>query len=152
MLSIQKTNTANGLNVELSGAFEETVQLETLIGPVQGVLTVNCRGLTRINSVGVKTWINYFQKLKMAGITIRFEECSPPIVEQLNMISNVSCGGEVVSVLLPYSCVKCMKEFVIPLETKNINPDALPQAKCERSDCANQFDDVSEDYFYFLNN
>jgi anti-anti-sigma regulatory factor len=152
MLSVEKRKTADGLHVDLSGAFEESVQMEALIGPVQGTLEVNCRGLTRINSVGVKTWINYFQKMKMAGIKIKFEECSPSIVEQLNMISNFSCGGDVISILLPYSCIKCMKEFVIPVEVKNIDADSLPAAKCEKTDCAVAFDDIPEEYFYFLNN
>jgi anti-anti-sigma regulatory factor len=151
MLSIEKRSTPEGLQVELSGAFEESVQLESLIGEVKGNLNVHCKGITRINSVGVKTWINYFQKLKMAGVRVRFFECSPSIVEQLNMISNFSGGGEVVSILLPYSCIKCVKEFVIPFETKKIDLDALPAAKCERSDCAIVFDDVPEEYFYFWN-
>ena len=69
----------------------------------------------------------------------------------MNLISNFSCGGEVKSVLLPYSCAKCMKEFVFLIEdVERLNIAALPSPKCERSDCEAQCDDDPEEYLSFL--
>ncbi|NDF14737.1 hypothetical protein EB061_05380 [bacterium] len=152
MITINKQQTAEGLMVELSGAIEENVHLEQMIGPVKGNLIVNCSAVTRINSVGVKTWMKYFQALKAQGVTFKFIECPFPIIEQLNMISNFSCGGEVESILLPYSCLKCQNEFVASCATTDLKASGLqvPEARCERTDCAAQFDDDSEEYFYFL--
>ena len=152
MLSVNKQETENGLLVELTGAIEESVNFDQLIGPFTGDLTVKCRGITRINSVGVKTWMRYFQALKLQGKTFRFIECPHPIIEQLNMISNFACGGEVVSILLPYSCMKCQNEFVANCKTADIKATRrqVPVVKCERVDCAAVFDDDPDEYFYFL--
>ncbi len=152
MLSVNKQQSKDGLVVELSGAIEENVHFEQMIGPFEGTLTVNCREVTRINSVGVKTWIRYFQTLKQQGKCFKFVDCSYPIIEQLNMISNFSCGGEVESVLLPFSCIKCQKEFVAVCPTSELKANDLkiPDVKCEKTDCGAQFDDDPGEYLYFL--
>jgi anti-anti-sigma regulatory factor len=152
MLTIHKQQTKEGLLVELSGTIEENVQFEQLIGPIQGELTVKCRAITRINSVGVKTWMKYFQSLKGLGVRFKFIECAYPIIEQLNMISNFACGGEVVSILLPFSCMTCQNEFVANCKTSELKASGLqvPKATCEKPGCGAKFDDDPEEYFYFL--
>ena len=152
MITINKQQTEAGLLVELAGAIEENVHLDQLIGPVKDSLIVNCKGVTRINSVGVKTWMKYFQGLKAQSVSFKFIECSYPIIEQLNMISNFSCGGDVESILLPYSCVKCQNEFVAICGTVQLRESGLqpPAARCDKTDCAARFDDDPEEYFYFL--
>jgi hypothetical protein len=152
MLTVNKQQTPAGLQVELSGTIEENVQFEQLIGPFEGELIVRCKGVTRINSIGVKTWMRYFQDLKMNGKSFKFYDCSYAVIEQLNMISNFSCGGEIVSVLLPFSCVKCQSEFVASCKTSDLKANDLqiPKVKCEKPECAAQFDDDPEEYLYFL--
>jgi hypothetical protein len=68
------------------------------------------------------------------------------------MISNFACGGEVVSILLPYSCTKCQNEFVANCKTEDLKANGLkvPDAKCEKTDCGAVFDDDPEEYLYFL--
>ena len=152
MLTVNKQEVKGGLLVEFSGTIEENVNFEELIGIFQGELSVKCRGITRINSVGVKTWMRYFQGLKAQGKVFKFIECSHPIIEQLNMISNFSCGGEVVSILLPFSCGVCQKEFVALSTTAELKANGLevPPVKCEKPNCGAQFDDDPEEYLYFL--
>lgn len=152
MLTVNKVEVQNGLRVELQGAIEESVNLDQLIGPFQGSLTVNCRGITRINSIGVKTWMRYFQGLRFNGKYFEFEEVPHPVIEQLNMIANFECGGKVVSILLPFSCTKCQSEFVASCQTKEIVESgfSIPVAKCEKTDCGARFDDDPDEYFYFL--
>ena len=152
MLSVNKHKTDHGLEVELSGTIEENVNFDQLIGQFTGELIVKCRGITRINSVGVKTWMRYFQTIKAQGFLFKFIDCSNPIIEQLNMISNFACGGEVVSILLPFSCLRCQSEFVASCKTSELKANNLkiPAVKCEKPECAAQFDDDPEEYLYFL--
>lgn len=152
MLQAEREEIAGGLQVKLSGTIEESVNLEEIIGTFSGQLVVNCRGITRINSVGVKTWIRYFQALKAQGHSFSFVECPHPIIEQMNVISNFSCGGKVESVLLPYSCSKCEKEFVANVKTNDLIARGLqiPKVKCEKADCGAVFDDDPEEFLYFL--
>jgi hypothetical protein len=152
VLIVNKQQVDGGLQVELNGTIEENVHLDQLIGSFEGELTVKCRGITRINSVGVKTWMRYFQNLKTQGKNFRFIECSHPIIEQLNMISNFACGGEVTSILLPFSCSKCQNEFVVNCKTKDLKAGDLkvPAVKCEKTECAALFDDDPDEFLYFL--
>lgn len=152
MLTVNRQQLSGGLLVELSGTIEENVNFEQLIGTFEGELTVKCRGITRINSVGVKTWMRFFQNLKSHGKVFRFIECSHPIIEQLNMISNFACGGDVTSILLPFSCLKCQSEFVVNCKTEELKAANLqvPAVKCEKPECGAQFDDDADEYLYFL--
>ena len=152
MFTIKKQVTERGLTVELQGSLEEQLTLEEQIGEFKGDLMVNCRGITRLNSVGVKMWMRYFQTLKNRGVNFKFAECPPAIVEQLNLISNFSCGGEVLSILLPFSCDKCANDFVANVSTQELkaNQLILPKVKCEKPDCGAQFDDDPSEYLYFL--
>jgi anti-anti-sigma regulatory factor len=152
VITVDREEVPGGLIVRLHGTIEENMNFEQLIGNFEGLLNVNCRGITRINSVGVKTWIRYFQNLKAMGKQFKFSDCSHPIVEQMNVISNFSCGGEIESVLLPYSCAKCAKEFVATVKTADLKARGLqiPKVKCEKADCGAVFDDDPEEYLYFL--
>ena len=153
-LSVTQEQSNRGLLVKIVGAIEENVDLETLIGPVSGLLQIHCRGITRINSVGVKMWMRYFQSLHKKNIEIEFLECSPAVVEQLNLISNFTCGGNVVSILLPFVCTKCKNDFVASMTTQELRAAQLviPALKCEKPECAAEFDDDPSEYLYFLGN
>jgi anti-anti-sigma regulatory factor len=152
LFTVKRSQTDKGTLVELQGSLEEQVNLEQQIGELKGELTINCRGVTRINSVGVKMWMRYFQALKTRGQVFRFIECPPALVEQLNLISNFACGGDVVSVLLPFSCVKCQNDFVANVGTAELKANQLliPTVKCEKTDCGATFDDDPTEYLYFL--
>lgn len=152
MLTVTKQQTKVGLQIELSGEIEENVNFDHLVGPFEGNLIVNCRGVIRLNSVGVKTWIRYFQSLKYQNKFFKFVDVPQPLIEQLNMISNFSCGGEVESILLPFSCVRCQTEFVAPCKIADLRSAGLqiPKAKCEKANCAARFDDEPEEFLYFL--
>ena len=91
------------------------------------------KDVTRINSVGVKAWIKYFQG-SMGKSKLRFLECSPAIVEQINLISNFTCGGIVETIYLPFSCGSCRAEMVAQFkceDLKKINFN-IPDSKCPK--------------------
>lgn len=152
MISVSKNFTAAGTEVIFSGSIEEQTDFQAQVGEIRGSLTVNCSGITRINSVGVKAWIVYFQGMHSSGTKVTFTECSPAIVNQLNMISNFTGGGDVHSILLPYACSLCGKEFMSPIEIKTLlkTDKQITVLKCEKTGCQATFDD-EPDYLYFLN-
>lgn len=96
--------------------------------------------------------MKYFQGLKLQGVRFKFVECSQPIVEQLNMISNFDCGGEVVSILLPYYCSTCKQELIGNAKTADLKSAGLevPKVDCGKDACAAKFDDDPDEYFSFL--
>lgn len=151
MLDIQKEQKGSVLVVRLSGSVEEGAGFER-IGATGGEIHVYCKGISRINSIGIKAWIKYFDGLRAAGANLKFFECSPAIVDQVNMLSNFVPKGSVESVAVPYACGGCRTELlgVIPtaqVQKLNFN---LPPAKCPKCGGAATFDDLADEYFAFL--
>lgn len=153
MLHVLKDQRGDTLLVKLTGSIEENVDFGTLIGqPTAKKLDLILKEVPRINSVGVKAWIKYFQALSTKGVQLRLLECSTAIVEQINLISNFTCGGSVESIYVPYCCGSCNTELLGLFKTddlKKINFQ-LPALKCSKCGGQAKFDDIPEEYFGFL--
>lgn len=152
MVNVLKEQKGNVLYVRLVGSVEESVNFETLLGPPVGELHVNCKEVPRINSIGVKAWIRYFASLQQAGTRLKFLECSTAIVEQINLISNFTCGGVVESIYVPFSCGTCRGEFIALFKVDDLKKVAmaLPELPCPKCSGKASFDDIPEEYFAFL--
>lgn len=152
MLNIVKEQKGNVLVVRLAGSIEETVNFDQLIGPPPAEIHVVCKDVPRINSVGVKSWIRYFQGAQAKGTKIKLLECSTAMVEQINLISNFTAGGSVESIFVPFSCEKCKTELVGLFKTedlKRMNMN-IPDLKCTKCGSKAVFDDIPEEYLSFL--
>jgi anti-anti-sigma regulatory factor len=152
MLNVTKEKAGAGILVRLSGSIEESANFEQLIGPAAAELTVNCKDIPRINSVGVKAWIKYFQGVQSKGTKLKFVECSTAIVEQINLISNFTCGGTVESIYVPFACEKCRTELIGMFKTEDLKKMnfQLPALKCSKCGGQAVFDDIPEEYLGFL--
>lgn len=152
MLNVAKEQKGNALLVRLSGSIEESVNFEQLIGAPPAELFVHSKDVSRINSVGVKAWIKYFQSAQQKGTKLHFVECSTAIVEQINLISNFASGGSVDSVYVPFACEKCKSELVGLFKTEDLKKMnmQLPELKCTKCSGRAVFDDIPEEYFGFL--
>lgn len=152
MVNVTKEQKGNVLVVRLSGSIEESVNFDQLLGAPPAEMEVNCKEIPRINSVGVKAWIKYFQSCQAKGTKLKFVECSTAIVEQINLISNFTCGGMVESIFVPFSCTSCKSELVGLYKSEDLKKIQLkvPDLKCTK--CGNKavFDDIPEEYFGFL--
>ncbi len=152
MLNVVKEQKGSAVLVRLSGSVEESVNFDQLIGPPPAELIVSCKEIPRINSVGVKAWIKYFQTAQAKGTKLTFIECSTAIVEQINLISNFNCGGTIESIYVPFACTSCKSELVGLFKTadlKRLNLK-LPELKCSKCSGKAVFDDIPEEYFGFL--
>jgi len=155
MLNVVKDEKDGILTVIMSGAVEENAHFEDLIGEPTGLVVLNTKGVTRINSVGVKNWIKYFEGRVKKGAKLKFVECSTAIVEQVNLISNFTCGGEVESLYVPFVCEDCGAELVGCFKAEAIKAAnfEIPNLKCTKCGSENAvFDDLPDEYFNFLMN
>lgn len=153
VVNIVKNQTNDTLLLKMAGTIEESVDFHALIGePSTKKMDIITREVLRINSVGVKAWIKYFQTVAAKGIELRFLECSTAIVEQINLISNFTCGGTVESIYVPYCCEKCSTELLGLYRTADLVKNGLnvPDAKCSKCGGIARFDDIPEEYFGFL--
>lgn len=152
MATASKEQKGNVTVVKLTGSVDDADDFGKLIGPASGVLQVSCRGVTRINSVGVKNWIKFFSGLQQQKVQFSFEELSPALVENLNMVQNFLCGAPVVSVAIPYHCEGCGTNLVGAMKTDAIKAAGLKiaAAKCPKCGGQAEFDDEPDEYFAFL--
>lgn len=152
VLNVTKEQKDNILIARLSGSIEENTNFDQLIGVPPGELHLYLKGVTRINSVGIKTWIKYFQGVNQRGTKLKLFECSTSIVEQINLISNFTCGGTVESIYVPFSCESCGTELVGLFKTDQLKQlqMKIPALKCSKCGKNAVFDDIPEEYFSFL--
>ena len=133
--------------VSLAGELTENSNLGTLLEKLGGPAVFDLSGINRINSPGVREWINFVNALR---IPFSLERCSVAFVNQLNMISNFRGQGEVRSVFAPYYCSSCNRE-----ENRLIDkgPNAAAQLetpmKCPSCGADMEFDDLPDAFLAF---
>lgn len=152
MLIVKRDNAANPVKIALSGVVDETTDFLSSIGKQSNSFDVYCREVTRINSVGIKLWREYFGKLRTSNTTLRFFELSPPLVATVNYISDFISNKEIHSVLAPFHCSNCnhtsLKLFTTD-ELKSSSAD-LPKIQCDKCKGPAEFDEIPDEFFSFL--
>ena len=141
------------LHLRLAGVLDETFSVDLPPNcPKLKTAEVHCKGVSRINSVGVKFWLRFFTKLSQGGTRIIYRECATVIVEQFNLIKNFNAGGGVESIQVPYSCDQCHGAFVGLFKVEQIVQAGcqIADAKCPKCGGIAKFDDFPEEYFAFL--
>jgi anti-anti-sigma regulatory factor len=143
--------------VKLSGVIDEDNELGTLADKLGGggTAVIDVSEIERINSCGVRDWVNWLGKAEKGGAHIVMVECSPAIVAQINLVNNFTGNGVVKSFYAPYFCPNCDLEKVLLVETRDMHgqqPFKAPSCRCDECDGPMDFDDMEESYFAFLGN
>lgn len=154
-MNVAKEQQGSKLIVRLAGAIEESANFDQTIGmPGPGIteLILITRDVSRINSDGVKAWIRFFQQITKAGVKLQLLECSPAIVQQINYISNFRSGGTIESILVPFGCTQCKSELIGGFRVSDLKKSGLrlPTVKCSKCGGPAVFDDIPQEYFFFL--
>jgi len=100
------------IDISLSGAVDEFASLDILLEelPHNVPVRIDLTHVDRINSVGVRNWIVFVDKLRLHHIEVELDGCSVVIVRQMNMILQFRGHGVVRSAYAPYYCSRCKKE------------------------------------------
>jgi eukaryotic-like serine/threonine-protein kinase len=154
MLNAKRFESPKGTLIQLTGVVDENANFDKTLGELPAQVILHCGGVTRMNSVGVKHWITFWEGRVRKGLKLVLMECSPVIVEQLNSVSNFSCGATIVSAQLSFTCDSCGDHFVATHKLEELKPmlDAgevadRPCAKCGK---AATFDDLPMEYLHFV--
>jgi anti-anti-sigma regulatory factor len=152
MANVTKEQKGNVTVARLTGNVDDTDDFFKSIGTPAGPLVINCRGINRINSVGVKAWIKFFGSLQQQKLPFSFEDFAPVLVENINMVQNFNCGAPITSVMVPYCCGSCNApafRVMKPEEIKaaSFQPPAIACPKCGQE---SEFDDDPDEYFAYL--
>jgi hypothetical protein len=140
--------------VKLSGVIDEDNNLGSLVDQIPpGTAVINVGEIERINSCGVRDWVNWLGKIEKSSANVVLVECSPAIVAQINLVHNFTGGGAVKSFFAPYFCPACDLEKVLLIEAAEMSGQASPTAptcRCDECDGVMDFDDMEESYFAFV--
>jgi CheY-like chemotaxis protein len=138
--------------VELYGVLRADSDL-TALTRLTGEVWLRMREFRRISSDSVQKWIDFVRALP-EGQKLHLIECPIPFVHQANLITNLLERQEVESFYAPYSCARCAidEERLIDVKRdldggKKRQPPAM---KCSSCGGALAFDELTEQYFAFL--
>jgi anti-anti-sigma regulatory factor len=141
--------------VKLGGVIDEDNELGDLVDKIpSGTAVIDLGEIERINSCGVRDWVNWLSKLETNGSRSVLVECSPAIVAQINLVNNFTGSGVVKSFYVPYFCPECDEEKVLLVEAADMGPPPHepPTCRCDECDLVMDFDDMPDSYFAFLSN
>lgn len=141
--------------VKLAGVIDEDNELADLTESIPGsTVVIELGEVERINSCGVRDWVNWLSALEAKGAEIVLVECSPAIVAQINLVNNFTGNGSVKSFYVPYFCPECDEEKVLLCEAAEMGPPPHepPVCRCDSCDLVMDFDDMPDSYFAFLSN
>lgn len=94
--------------VSLAGTLNERFTVPSIVGDDPRLpFVIDTANIARINSLGVRTWIQWLSLLAKDARRVYFVRCSPPIVMQANYVANFLGGGCVLSYYAPYWCEAC---------------------------------------------
>ena len=136
------------IQIALHGTLDETSDLSAIF-KLEGVVHLDLAAVSGINSMGVSVWINA-KRNRSPELRLRLRRCSPPFVEQMNLLPEFTSDIEIASLIAPYVCPHCTRESDELLEIAEIEDVTPPLRRC--SECSTQLDldDLPEVYFAFL--
>lgn len=155
-LNVVKEVKGDVLFLRLKGVITEDSRLEQLTTEGKKNIVIDLDQVTRINSYGIRQWINTLKATFADAECLVFTKCRPVIVEQFNMISNFGGGGLVYSFYLPFVSGSSgdehmelfeLKSGEVPPTLEKIPELVLGQMK-NKSDF--EFNDIEDEYFSFL--
>jgi len=152
------------LNIEKKGQWEQLsyagpinedaelhlMPLVTSLGPN---VIMNFRKVEFVNSCGVRAWINFLREVEKNRKVI-FEECTPEIVSQINMIPNFRGSAHIKSVFASFACEKCdHHSWILFEEGRNLPQSAdegINMPKCERCGADMEMDELEDEFFAWI--
>ncbi len=149
----------NTLQVSVSGYIGEGAELFDL--NFAGIKSVDfdLAGVSYLNSVGVKNWINWTGRFPK-DLSIRMHNCPTLIVAQVNMVVGfLPNNGTVESLQAPMICEDCNCEEFVSLKrgenyqyASNTEPYSikLPEVLCPKCKKPMTLDAVEAKFFNFL--
>jgi len=142
--------------VTFAGSLNETAteQLKELAGKLKGNCTFNFRGVVHVNSVGVLAWLRFISGV-IKNRKVSFEDCTPEVVSNINMIPDFAGKAEIKSVFRQYHCLACEKSSQIHIKRKDFPAADGVMANtatpvCPKCGGTVETDELDAEFFSFL--
>lgn len=140
--------------VRLDGVIDEHNELASFTDKIGSgdSLLVDLGGIKRLNSVGVRDWVNWLRALRPKFVRIVLFDCPPPVMNEVNFVKNFAEGAHITTFAVPLFCARCNKEESRLIEVAPLRAGGkkLPSFVCEKAACENTIDDDEDSYLAFL--
>ena len=152
------------LHIEKKGQWEQLmyagpinedteVHLKPMITSLGPNVIFNFRKVEYVNSCGVRAWINFLREVQK-NRKIIFEECTPEIVSQINMIPNFKGTAHIKSVYASYACNSCdSQKWVLFEEGRNLPPNSaegVTPPKCDKCSAEMEMEELEDEFFAWV--
>lgn len=154
-ISSQVSNTGEWEKLALFGPINEDaeVHLPKLLESLGKNVVVNFKDVESVNSCGVRAWITFMRELEK-GREVIFEECTPDIVSQMNMIPNFRGKATVQSVYAGYTCPACgHSQRHLFVKGQNLPTSASSgggPVSCAKCGKPSEMDEIEEEFFAWV--
>ncbi len=154
-LAIDKFADAAITCLKLTGAVEESFDGKKLASQVQcETLVLDLGGVNKISSFGIREWNDFIALAGQHARSIILIECSPKIVDQLNMVAGFAGAANVFSFYAPFRCDYCNSEHRVLLQTDR-DIEAIKAMKLYERPCLSckesmYFDEDGATYFSYI--
>lgn len=137
--------------VTITGIIDENADLGPLGELGTRPIEVTMRGVRRINSFGVRAWIDVVRRIPHST-RLHFVQCPPPVVDQCNMVAGFLGHGQLVSFFAPMVCTECDEQIdqLFLTSACRDNGGKLPATPCPRCGRPMEVDDLEEQYLLFV--
>lgn len=134
------TTTGDVTTLTLDGHIDEDVKtgLGAAIAKVATVkVTIDCERVKKINSIGVRDWIQVILK-QAAKLQITFVNCPEPFIDMAVMVPPFVGSATIASFYASYSCNGCGREQRVLLRRQGDALEAPQLAACAK--CGGQLE------------
>lgn len=136
--------------VVIAGVIDEHADLSA-IPSIETKTRINLKGVRRLNSVGIRNWVDTMRALTDNARSVEFVECSSSIIDQLNMISGFLAHAPVKSFYGPMLCPHCDTETNHLFDAGECRQiDRLPKVSCPSCKLPMELEDDEDTYLLFL--
>jgi hypothetical protein len=152
------------INIEKKGEWERLlysgpinedteVHLNPVIPSLGPCVVINFKNVAFVNSCGVRAWINFLREAEKNRKLV-FEECTPEIVSQINMIPSFRGRALIYSVYGSYSCPNCehttWKLFERGKNLPSSSTSEVPHPACDKCKTPMEMEEFEEEFFAWI--
>ena len=147
---VEATEGEGGKTLRLAGVIDEHADLR-FMGNLHGDVRLSMRGVRRINSYGVRSWIDAIRKVP-TDCRLELVECPPPVVDQMNMVAGFLGRGKVTSFYAAMVCESCSHEVdhLFTVDEIRRAGGKFPPVPCPSCGKRMEIDDIEEQYLLFV--
>ena len=108
--------------------------------------------ISHFTSYGLREWIFLIRKIENYG-SIKFQRCSIPVIDQINMTPHALGTGVIESFKAPYFCqcgLETNKLVYVKSYIDHLRKYIAPSFICDHCGTELEFDAIEESYFSFI--